>query len=324
MIVSLVAFFLTLPVTVLAVWQVLLWLRRQQIFDRPNERSSHNVPTPRGGGLAVTPVILLGWVLVAFWGERLDGETPVLLSCLGLLLLSWKDDRVSLKARTRLALHLAAVVVGLVAFPADRLFFQGWLPFWADRAVGAFLWLWFLNLFNFMDGIDGISGVETACLAVGLILLGSALPQSSVMAAAALGFLAWNWHPARIFLGDSGSIPLGYLLGWLLLRLSSDGDWAAALILPAYYWADASLTLFRRMVRREKIWQAHREHFYQQAVQAGVSHSRVALLILLANILLIAVALLWRAQPIQGLTAALIVTAVLLELLRRLGRGQRA
>jgi UDP-N-acetylmuramyl pentapeptide phosphotransferase/UDP-N-acetylglucosamine-1-phosphate transferase len=156
------------------------------------------------------------------------------------------------------------------------------------------------------------------------VLLGSAVPQASVLAAAAIGFLAWNWHPARIFLGDSGSVPLGYLLGWLLLRLAGEGLWAPALILPAYYWADATLTLLKRAARGEKIWQAHRQHFYQQAVQGGASHAQVAMMIVTANLCLIIAALWSRDHPGQALAAAFFVTAALLLRLYRLGRRQRA
>jgi len=322
--VALYAFLASFAVTALAVRLVLAFLRHRQILDLPNERSSHSRPTPRGGGLAVTPVILTGWLLLAGAGMVLSGQLVVMGGALGLLLLSWQDDRKSLPARTRLLVHLLAVIAGIYALPASELIFQGWLPFWLDRAVAALLWLWFLNLYNFMDGIDGITGIETLCIAAGLWLLSPAQEQSAVLAGAAAGFLIWNWHPAKIFLGDSGSVPLGYLLAWLLLRMAGDGFWAPALILPAYYLADATITISKRALRREKIWQAHRQHFYQKAVQGGASHARVALLILMANVALIEAARWSRVSLWQSLTAATLMTAVLLFVLRRLGLRQRA
>ncbi len=113
--------------------------------------------------------------------------------------------------------------------------------------------------------------------------------------AGALGFLWWNWHPARIFLGDVGSVPLGFLIGWLLLVLAKNGHWQAALILPLYYLADATITLIRRALRGEKVWQAHREHFYQQAVRRGLSHADVVRHVLALNLVLVllAVAATW-------------------------------
>ncbi len=313
MIATALAFLASLAASALAVRLVLGWLSRKQILDHPNERSSHSRPTPRGGGLAVTPVILIGWLIAALAGAALSGQGIVMAGGLALLALSWQDDRVSLPARTRLIVHLLAVLAGLFALPADQLVFQGVLPFWADRAAVAFLWLWFLNLYNFMDGIDGITGVETACLSAGLILLEFAPVPAAVTAGAAAGFLIWNWHPAKIFLGDSGSVPLGYLLAWLLLRLAGEGHWQAAMILPAYYFADATITLGKRAWRREKIWQAHRQHFYQQAVRGGASHRKVAILILIADIVLVA------AATQEALAAAFVVTAALLWSLHRLG-----
>jgi len=321
---TILAFLVSLAATALTVRRLVGWLRKRQIMDHPNERSSHSHPTPRGGGLAVTPVILLGWALLAGAGVVLSGQWIVMAGALALLLLSWQDDRTGLPARVRLLVHLAAVAAGLAALPEHQMVFQGILPFWADRLVAAILWVWFLNLYNFMDGIDGITGVETLCLSAGLILMSPASPQSAVLAGASLGFLMWNWHPAKIFLGDSGSVPLGYLLAWLLLRLAAQGLWAPALILPAYYLADATITISKRALRGEKIWQAHRQHFYQRAVQGGSPHSRVVLLILLSDIALIEAAQWSQVSLWQGLTAATAMTAALLFVLHRLGLRQRA
>jgi len=144
---------------------------------------------------------------------------------------------------------------------------------------------------------------------------------SLVMVGVALGFLVWNWHPAKIFLGDSGSVPLGYLLGWLLLSAAGHGHWAAALILPAYYLADATLTLGRRALRGEPLLKAHRQHFYQQAILGGVSHARVAGLILAANMVLVALAWWAEIHPLAALLAAMADVTFLLALFARLGKG---
>jgi len=134
----------------------------------------------------------------------------------------------------------------------------------------------------------------------------------------ALGFLAWNWAPAKLFLGDVGSIPLGYLTGWLLLGMAGEGHWAPALILPLYYLVDATLTLLRRAARFEKIWHAHREHFYQRAVQAGLDHGGVVLRILGANLALIALAVLGLEWSWVAVALAFLVVGLLLwELGRR-------
>jgi len=137
------------------------------------------------------------------------------------------------------------------------------------------------------------------------------------LAAAALGFLVWNWPPAKIFLGDVGSVPLGFLLGWLLLKLAAGGDWAAALILPLYYLADATITLARRAIRGERVWRAHRQHYYQRAVQGGRSHARVSAGIGATNLMLVALAVLSLTQPWIALGLAGLVTALLLGWLSR-------
>ncbi|MCZ6605486.1 MAG: glycosyl transferase, partial [Alphaproteobacteria bacterium] len=173
--------------------------------------------------------------------------------------------------------------------------FGGLLPQLADAAVAVLLLVWFINLFNFMDGIDAISGVETLVIgagvgAVALIspnLAGIAIP-GLLLAAAALGFLVWNWPRARIFLGDVGSAPLGLLLGWLLLALASQGLWLSAIILPLYYLADSGLTLMRRLMRGENITVAHRSHFYQRAVQRGRGHATVSFAVMAIGIVLVA------------------------------------
>jgi UDP-N-acetylmuramyl pentapeptide phosphotransferase/UDP-N-acetylglucosamine-1-phosphate transferase len=195
--------------------------------------------------------------------------------------------------------------------------------------VTALGWLWFVNLYNFMDGIDGITGIETASLGVGIALVAalsgvpSALaPLGLACAAAGLGFLVWNWHPARIFLGDSGSVPLGLLLGGLLVQLAVAGQLAAALILPAYYLADATITLGKRAARGEKVWQAHRQHFYQRAVQGGKRHDQVVKAIAAGNLLLVGCAVLaTMGQVVLGLAVAVVVVAGLLALLQAWSRG---
>ena len=272
----------------------LAWLRRRAILDHPNERSSHRLPTPRGGGLAVAPVAI---VAIALAG----GNPAVQMAgiAFGLAAVSWWDDLKDVAPLWRFMAQILAVVAALVLPPFSGPVFQGVLPPAVDAFLSGVLWLWFLNLFNFMDGIDGITGVETACLGggiAGVALLagigeGIAL-HGLVLAAAALGFLWWNWHPAKIFLGDVGSVTLGFLLGWLLLDLAARGQWAAALILPAYYLADATITLVRRAARGEKVWRAHREHFYQKAVQAGLSHAAVSGAVLVADLALVSSALL--------------------------------
>lgn len=317
------AFVLSLALTRL----VLGWLRAKAVMDIPNERSSHTIPTPRGGGLAVTPVVIAGWGLA---GLVSPGPVPVALwavlaASAALYLVSWLDDRLSLSRRLRLGLHVAAAALGTLLLPETTLVFQGWLPLWADRAVTLIGWVWFINLYNFMDGIDGITGVETASIGTGLLAVSLLLPAAATLpyglfgltaAGAALGFLVFNWHPAKLFLGDVGSVPLGYLLGFALIVLAGDGALIAALILPAYYLLDATATLLKRLVQGKPIGQAHREHFYQQAVHhGGLRHNQVSALILVTNLCLLGAALFaisgHRLPAVAGTIAVLCVIVVL-------------
>jgi UDP-N-acetylmuramyl pentapeptide phosphotransferase/UDP-N-acetylglucosamine-1-phosphate transferase len=302
--------------------RVRAWLERRAILDRPVDRSAHAVPVPRGGGLAIMPVLLAAWFGLALLGRAPPGAAALAALAAGLALVSWLDDLRGLPAGPRLLCHVLAALAGLAFLPAGAVF-QGLLPPLLDRAATLLLWVWFVNLFNFMDGIDGIAGVETTALGLGLVLVaaraggddGSAALALST-AAAALAFLRWNWHPARLFLGDVGSVPLGFLTGALLLALAARGLWAPALILPLYYLADASVTLARRVLRGERFWEAHRQHFYQRALAGPGDHAAVARLVLAGDAGLVACALLAVGRPWLGLTAGIGVVACLLGVLQ--------
>ncbi|MEX2650551.1 MAG: glycosyl transferase, partial [Alphaproteobacteria bacterium] len=244
---------LTVAGTVAAAWAgtgfIVPWLGRRGLVDRPNERSSHGVPTPRGGGIAPVAVTLAAWFALAL-GTGLGRHVALLAAgAILLLVVGWVDDRRGLSRALRLAAQAAAVTIGLAALPPAPVL-QGVAPPEFDRVVAGLIWLWFLNLYNFMDGIDGLAAGETTALGLGsalaVLVLGqpsSVVPHAVALSGAAAGFLRWNWPPARVFLGDSGSVALAYLAGWLLLTLAASGAWAAALILPLYHLADPTMTL---------------------------------------------------------------------------------
>ena len=263
--VILIAFVLTLGFTGV----VLRILRAQAVLDRPNERSSHKEATPRGGGLALLAVLIPGMIVTAALTGELAQRAGLIAGTVVLALISWQDDRKGTGVIARLSLHIFAACLGSLAFAPQETLFGGAVPFWLDRLVLIVGWAWFVNLYNFMDGIDGITCAETVALATGACLIADATALSTpfmavltlLLTGAGLGFLAYNWHPAKLFLGDVGSVPLGYLAGFALLTLAVKGYWAPALILPLYYLADSGFTIAARALRGEKIWQAHREPF---------------------------------------------------------------
>ncbi|MCX8502015.1 MAG: glycosyltransferase family 4 protein [Alphaproteobacteria bacterium] len=335
-----IVWLISLVGVVLGVGIVLRILRRRRILDEPNGRSLHQIPTPRGGGLGVmagiSPVLIgLVYSVVRSGSPAANLVVTIVVILYGLSLISFIDDRRSLSPLLRLFVHCLCSFWLVAAFPLDLNFTAGWLPLWLERLVLVLALVWFINLYNFMDGIDGITAIETLSIGIGgylsvLVpaLLLVVLPHyygegfltpfaflrsnlvfqliavfGMMLAAAGMGFLFYNWAPAKIFLGDSGSIPLGFLSGVVLILLVFKGLWQAALLVPLYYWLDASLTLIHRLRRGERIWQAHRSHFYQRAVQAGLGHAQVARRILWVNLGLIFLA---GASPLVPYGLALV------------------
>ena len=176
-----------------------------------------------------------------------------------------------------------------------------------------------------MDGIDGITGVQTICITLGIIVLSATgffpkemMAPASIVSAATIGFLFFNWPPSQIFLGDVGSVSLGFFIGWMLLELAGSGQWAAAIILPGYYLCDATFTLLRRLLNGEKVWSPHREHFYQRAVQGHLTHSGVIVRLSIINLCLITLATtLAQTYPFLAMVGALSIILVFLFHLSR-------
>jgi UDP-N-acetylmuramyl pentapeptide phosphotransferase/UDP-N-acetylglucosamine-1-phosphate transferase len=303
-----------------------LVMNRWRRLDLPNERSMHSRPVPAGAGIGILATALLLW---PWWHTRTDElHLALLAGSLGLGLLSLADDHWRLSPALRFGAQAAVVAACVLALPTQARLVP-MLPLALERGLVALAWLWFINLFNFMDGIDGLAGSETIAVAIGYLAVAAHAGLDDafwrlalVIAASAGGFLFWNWHPALVFMGDAGSIPLGFLLGWLMLDLALAGEWPAGLILPLYFVADATLTLLARARRGEKLWQAHRQHFYQRAVLGGTTPSGVVWRIGAANAMLIALAVFSAHQPLPALVAAAGLIWALLAHLKGLARGR--
>jgi len=317
---------------------LLLWLRpwlARYALARPNARSSHKVPTPQGGGIAVVAATTI--VVVAaeiFFANQLGDQwrlSIVLASAIGLALVGVTDDLRPLDAVPRLILQIAAVAAVIAALPTD-MHIVPVVPWWLDRAVMLVGGVWLVNLVNFMDGIDWMTVAEIVPATAALSLFGlmGVLPPEATLVALALcgamiGFAPFNRPVAQLFLGDVGSLPIGLLLGWLLAVLAGGGHLAAAVLLPLYYLADATITLMRRLANGEQVMQAHRSHFYQRALDVGFSVDQVVARVFVLNLALGLLALLTVLRGSATLNAAAFVTGLVLValLLVDLSRARR-
>jgi UDP-N-acetylmuramyl pentapeptide phosphotransferase/UDP-N-acetylglucosamine-1-phosphate transferase len=311
------------------------WLARYALA-RPDARSSHHEPTPQGGGIAVVLATLtVAWVAIALSPAGLQNQTiqflTVTASAAFLAGVGAIDDIRSLSAMLRLVAQCVAVGAVIAALPHELQILPQ-VPWLLERACLVLAGVWLVNLVNFMDGIDWMTVAELVPMSAAFVLLGvtgtiGALPAltAAALLGAILGFAPFNKPVARLFLGDVGSLPIGLLLGWLLLQLAVSGHFAAAIILPLYYLADATITLIRRIAKHEPFWQPHRTHFYQRANKAGLSVRQIIARVFTVNVALAALALMTVAAAtptwsVIGLGAGVAITA---GLLFNLARGKR-
>lgn len=296
----------------------LLYARRAGLLDIPTQRSSHSVPTPRGGGIALVSAVL---AVSAHELARLNQRPwPMFLPLLGavtaLTFVGWMDDRGSIRVAVRLIVHVlcgvaVAVLVNEIA-PSSGVINIVWLGWWMFWTVAS------INIVNFMDGIDGMVATQGIVFGVFLFTLlpNSTLPSrfGLILAAACLGFLVWNWAPAKMFMGDVGSGPLGlfFVIGG---ATALEGALPALVFLPLFpLYLDAVLTLIIRFRRGERLTDAHRSHLYQRLANGGWGHAPVALIYACAASVGAIVAELVNGASILQITLA-IVTYVLLVLI---------
>lgn len=271
---------------------------RHRIIDIPNDRSSHTVPTARGGGLAIVLTWYLG-ISIFFYFDYINQHLYyALLSGLFLAGVSIVDDIISLKPNIRLCIQ---ILTAILAF----LFLKGINPvIISGLTISSNLFLfpcaiigimWFTNLFNFLDGIDGYASLEAIIISLVMYLITSNYICLLLISAVA-GFLFWNWPKAKIFMGDIGSTQLGFILVVLGIYFQNESELSIVhwLMISSLFWFDATLTLFRRWKNNEKVTYAHKKHAYQRAVQSGLSHQRTITYSVLINLFIIVLVLLSR------------------------------
>lgn len=328
-----------IPLSLLATWAITGWVLRRahslQLIDQPNERSSHLLPTPRGGGVAIAIVCTTLLGLRELTSDSLDiGLLAITLGGTLVAALGFLDDLYGLSAGLRFAVQTAvvtAVVVALGGLPDEVTAVMPWVTTGPGVVLCAVVVLWFLNLFNFMDGIDGIAAAQGVFMAGGAALLaglhGAAAADVTLLggiAAAALGFLIWNRPPARIFMGDVGSAYLGYLLPMLAIWLSRESPvnvWGF-MVLGTLFIGDASATLLRRTLSGYRWHEAHRSHVYQRLARR-LGHARVTLGYALVNVLVILPLAWFTIQEFQY-SAAIAATTTIASVVAfwRLGAGR--
>jgi UDP-N-acetylmuramyl pentapeptide phosphotransferase/UDP-N-acetylglucosamine-1-phosphate transferase len=307
---------------------------KRYALAKPNARSSHLTPTPQGAGIAVIAAVVgasaIALGLHAFpedatWPLAIIVGAVLAMACLGAA-----DDIRPLPIVPRLLLQALIVAAVIYTLP-EGLRIVPAVPWSVERLVLLVAGLWFVNLVNFMDGIDWMTAAEVIPLTATFAFFGAAhaLPLYAAFLALALGgallgFGYFNRPVARVFLGDVGSLPIGLLLGWLLVLLAGGGHLTAAILMPLYYLADATVTLLRRLLRGERVWQAHRTHFYQLATERGFTVREVVARVFLLNICLCVLATATVLMPTtRGNALALLLGfALVAALLIAFARGK--
>jgi len=274
-------------------WALLPWLLRHTLA-KPNARSSHRVPTPQGAGIGVIgATLVVACALVARADAvNLNIVAAIFAASLFMAIVGFADDVKSIPVLPRLILQAVAVGTIVLTAPGELRIVPA-CPLWIERGLLLLAGLWFVNLVNFMDGLDWMTVAEVVPITAAMVLLGwfGEFPRSATIVAAALcgamvGFAPFNRPVAKVFLGDVGSLPIGLLLGWCLLQLAYNQQIVAALLLPLYYLSDATVTLLRRLKRGERFWTAHRSHFYQRATENGLTVLRVVSEVFALNVTL--------------------------------------
>jgi UDP-N-acetylmuramyl pentapeptide phosphotransferase/UDP-N-acetylglucosamine-1-phosphate transferase len=315
---------------------VLRPLLKRYAMARPNARSSHKIPTPQGGGLAlIAATIGVSCAALYFFpaGAAADVRFSIISAAIALIagvgiLADFHPENIA----TRLLLQTLAVTAVIFALPPD-LRALPFLPLPVEKFALVIGGLWFVNLVNFMDGLDWMTVVEVVPITAALYVIGllGVLPPPAVVVSlalcgATLGFAYFNRPVAKLFLGDVGSLPIGLLLGWLLILIAGDGGRAAAVLLPLYYLADSTITLFRRALNGEQIWQAHRSHFYQRATDRGFSVIEVVVRVFVLNLALSSLAVVTIVLPSRLIDVAALVAggALVVLTLVTFERGTKA
>lgn len=323
-------YLLTFLASFFCVWGLKSYFNHQGLVDIPEDRKNHKLPTPRGGGLGIIAAMAIGITLLKpDYGIDQTIFDSLYFGAAVLAGISFLDDLKSQPAVLRLLLQIAVTGYSTAAlYHIHGPLVPSGLPILIEFCLVWAAWVWFINLTNFMDGIDGISVIEMISILVGITILWitgfvpatASIPISLLLVAALLGFFYWNRPVAKIFLGDVGSVTLGYFVGGLLLLVAYKTHPLILFILPSYYLLDSTITLVKRMIKKEKFWKPHSSHFYQTAFRSGLSVTRILFSLCITNLGLIALALLGLTYKKYIWFCALIAFILVLLLLQYFSR----
>ncbi len=278
------------------------WAIHKSILDVPNERSSHSIPTPRGGGIAIVITWFIG-LLYFHFTNKIDNQLFLaLLSGLPLAIVGILDDILNLKPGLRFLIQFLSAGLALFFLSGLQVLDFGLFSIesqWLLLPIGLIAIIWAVNLFNFLDGIDGYISAEVIFICIAYFVFFRE-NITLILALSVLGFLAWNWPKAKIFMGDVGSTLLGYNIAILAIYYQNKTEISiiVSLILTSVFWFDATVTLLRRIKNKEKLNEAHRKHAYQRIVQAGFSHQKTVLWALALNF--VGFGLAWHAIKFEN------------------------
>ena len=321
------------PLTSALLSWVLKFLKNPMFLDIPTERSNHQTPKPRGAGIILIPLILLSTSLIFFLEDTLNNNWKIIFGfCLLLSIISLLDDIKNISAKIRLTFQIFCVFSSLYLFKDQLKIFirssEFLIIFNGIESLGlgfifcflVMLWVWIINMFNFMDGMDGITPVQISSLSIltnFLAILGiieeNFIYLSLILLTISFAFYSVNKPPSKIFLGDVGSVPLGFLAGFILIyNMIMYNLIIPFLIIMLYYLLDSIATIILRFLKKENVFQAHSSHFYQKILRKGYDHDYVLKKIIYLNTILLLLAILSYYYPITSFVFAFVCTSSLL------------
>lgn len=302
--------------------QLSLW----GIVDKPGDRRAHTRVTPRGGGLFIVIIFTISFILFEYSSSNILRNSLKLIPIfLSIATISFLDDLKPINVFVRLIIHLCCTGLSVFLFLWPAPLFHHILPLNIDLIIAVVLFTAFLNIYNFLDGLDGMTATESTHLSITILILcilqydiiinvNMVIFTALILLSCSISFLIFNWHPASIFLGDVGSISLGFLLGLCLLLISASSIhlFISSIIAGLYYIADGGLTILLRLVNKEKIWEPHLKHFFQKAVKNGMGVQQIIKRVIICNFFLMLLAINALYYPIISLLLGIFVVSITL------------